>query len=299
MLLDEFAVDVSGSTVSVTGLAANADEQLIVSSMFDARFPDGFDGSAAILSGPRILAPDTIDAVLSGYANCGPLRLSNPPPLGYALNEAVIVKGRLADEFQQELLLEELVSISGSRSIEMQTEILNPALCRMDEALPFVRSGGFDVRFGWGTQPGVNETGDYFVGENPVIDIKIPDLILDGFLRVSIVDVKGVVYHLLPNLGRPDSNIETLLSEVDDGFLRVTYPVEGSANDRLAFLIDDSTLGLSQIIVLYSNEQLFDQLRPVTESVASYAEAIEQARSNGDLLVRSLDTAFLNTARAE
>lgn len=299
-LLDEFEVDITGIDATVTGLAANREEQQLIASVFDAGFPQGFTGRTDILSGPRVLMPDMLDGTLSEFANCGPMRLLDAPPTGYQLNDTVTVKGRFADADQPAILQSALEEIVGSRNVAVQPEVFNPALCRIDAALPFTRSGGFDVRFGWGDRDGVNESRDYFVGENPTIDVKIPDLVLDGYLRVSIVDVKGLVYHLLPHLGRPENDFESLRAETEDGFLRVAFPVaENASRDRLAFLVDDSVLGMSQIIVLHSTEKLFNDLRPVTESVEGYAEAIESARATGNLSIRSLDTAFLNTVKAE
>ena len=58
---------------------------------------------------------------------------------------------------------------------------------------------------------------------------------------------------------------------------------------------DGSVLGKSKILALHAPGALFDELRPTTESAASYAEALVNARDRGGLVVDSLDSAILIT----
>ena len=126
----------------------------------------------------------------------------------------------------------------------------------------------------------------------------MPELTQSGYLYVSVVDVKGVVFHMLPNRTRRDNAIETLKSEAKDGFVRVAYSIsEATENGRLAFTVDDSVLGKSRVIVLYSDQPLFGELRPTSESTESYVEALEAVSVKGELSVRSVDTGLITTKR--
>jgi len=188
--------------------------------------------------------------------------------------------------------------VAGDRQVRIEGEVLNESLCRIDATLPKARLGGFDVRLGHGGQTAENLSGTYKVGENPTIDIRLPAERTDGFLYVSVVDVKGVVFHLLPNRARPDNTLQTLQGEAQDGFLRVAYGLEEAQEQGLlAFTVDDSALGKSKILAIYTTEALFDGLRPTSESVASYAEALATARDAGGLLVQSMDSAILTSER--
>jgi serine/threonine-protein kinase len=153
------------------------------------------------------------------------------------------------------------------------------------------------VAFGFGDRDSPNPTGRYFVGENPVIDVVVPADVQDGFIYVSVVDVSGNVFHLLPNLTRPDNSIEGLRGGTPGDLpVRIAYSLEeASGTNKLAFLIDGNTLGKSKILVLYSQAELFDGVRPTTESAASYADALSAARDNGELRVKTLDTALLTS----
>jgi serine/threonine-protein kinase len=299
--LDEFRISVSGETAVITGLAGDELEHEVVSAAFAAGFPEGYSGSADISLGPRFLMPDAIEPVLQAGADCGLLRLVDAPPLGYGLNAEITITGRLSSLESQTALLTRLENVIGDRNTRFETDILNTALCQIDAALPRARRGGFDVKLGWGDQDGINTSGTYYVGDNPVIDVRLPEGVTNGYLWISVVDVQGVVYHLMPNLGRPDNSVAALRTEADAaGYVRVAYSIaEGTERKRLAFMVDDSVVGQSKVMVLHSDQKLFADLRPVTESAASYADALKDARNQGDLIVRSLDSAILTTVASE
>ena len=295
-LLEAFRVEVTGNTVLISGTAATAVQRNAVQAAFASGFPEGFEGALDITVGPRFLPPETLEAVLGDHADCGRLRLPSPPPLGYSAQDTIIVTGRFAADDSRTALESELVALAGERPVRIEGEVLNESLCQIDALLPSVGPGGFDVRFGYGDRDAQNLSGRYRVGENPTIDIKLPETIEEGYLWVSVVDVQGVVFHVLPNRTRPDNDIPTLRSEAVDGFVRVAYGLdEARDTGRLAFNVDGSVLGKSKILVLESDEPLFDELRPTTESVASYADALKDARETGGLVVNHLDTAILTT----
>ena len=74
-----------------------------------------------------------------------------------------------------------------------------------------------------------------FVGENPVIDVVLPDDVTDGYLTVSILDVSGNVFHLLPNISRSRITRCASLREAETSGkvpVRVAYSLEESESQR-------------------------------------------------------------------
>ncbi len=294
--LDEFRLVVSNGNAALSGLASSRSELETIQAAFEDGLPAGLQGKTDLQLGPRFVTPDMLVPLLLHHADCGRLQLRSPPQIGYGLEDRIIVTGRFAEDSSRDALRSEIAEVAGDRPVRIEAEILNPSLCQVDAILPRVGSGGFVTRFGFGDREGENLSGRYQVGDNPVIDIILPDSVQDGFLWVSVVDVKGVVFHALPNRNRPDNSVATLRTEAQDGALRVAFGLEeAQGTGRVAFTVDDSILGKSKLLVLHSRENLFPDLRPTTESVSSYAQALAEARDRGGLQVTSLDTAILTT----
>lgn len=294
--LDEWRMVVDGNRVRVTGLTM--DRQLresIAESLAGVGMPAAFEGSANIELGPRVLTIDVLAPILERYADCGPLQLVDVPAIGYLNGSTVSVAGRLAKTGSRGALLDGLAAAVGDRDLAIDVEILNPTLCLIDAALPRAPSGGFDIAFGFGDRPDPNPTGRYFVGENPVIDVVIPERITSGFVWVSVLDVSGNVFHLLPNLNRPDNSVAALRAGTTGArSIRVAFSLaEAVDSTRPAFLVDDSTLGQSKVIAIYADGPVFDGLRPTTESAEGYASALKQRAAP----IRSLDSRILTTAK--
>ncbi|MGR3321329.1 MAG: serine/threonine-protein kinase [Pseudooceanicola sp.] len=297
--LEEFRIAVQNDELRLTGLAHDAEQQATIRAAFSDGMPGAFSGSVDIGLGPRFLDPATLEPVLASHADCGRLQLQSPPPVGYGLDDQIIVTGRFAEAATREAVAAEIAAMAGDRPVRVEAEVLNESLCRVDDMLPRAGPGGFDLRFGFGDQEGENLSGRYKVGDNPVIDLRLPEDVQSGFLYVSVVDVKGVVFHLLPNRVRPENSVEALRADADeDGFVRVAYGLdEAQGTGRIAFNVDGSVLGKSKVIVLHSDRELFDELRPTTESAESYADALRRARDVGGLSVNSIDSAILTTER--
>jgi serine/threonine-protein kinase len=289
---------VSGDTFRVTGLTDNKALRRTVISLLESAPPGAFTGTVDIVLGPRLLTLDRIDPLLTQFADCGPLDLVDPPAIGYGMGSRVLISGKLAETGSRVGLFDALTNIAGDRQISIDAEVLDPLLCLIESALPKAPPGGFDITFGFGDRPDPNPTGRYFVGENPVIDVTIPAEITDGFLWVSVLDVSGNVFHLLPNLNRPENAVAALREGATGPHpVRVAFSLsDASDNSRLAFLVDDTSLGKSKILAIHAPSQIFDGIRPTTESVASYAEALQRATANGEMQVQSLDSRVLTTA---
>lgn len=296
--LEEFDVSVSNDTARLTGLTL--DRSLRDRLVSELNSPvGGLTASAEIALGPRILPTMLLDPVLDDAADCGPLRLLDPPAAGYALGDTITVTGRLADPAAQMALYEKLETMVGDRKVAVDAEVLNSNLCLVEAALPDAQAGGFGARFSFGDRSEPNPSGSYFVGDNPVIDVTIPAGVDDGYLWVSLLDVTGNVYHLLPNLGRSEFNVATLRAGAVGEFpLRVAYSVgEAQGTAKLAFSVDDTTLGKSKILILHADVPIFDELRPTTESAAGFAAALSDRKLAGGLESLTTDSAILTTKR--
>lgn len=296
--LDEFTLSVSNDTATISGLGRERGLRDQLVSELNAPV-GGLTVSAEIAVGPRILSTMLLDPALADAADCGPLRLKDPPSGGYALGDTVTVVGRLADPAARVALYDSLAALVGDRKVTVDAEVLNPNLCLVEAALPDTGEGGFGVRFSFGDRTEPNPTGRYFVGENPVIDVTIPAGVEDGYLWVSLLDVTGNVYHLLPNIGRPDFDVAGLRAGATGEVpVRVAYSVaEAQGTPKLAFLVDDATLGKSKILVLHADTPLFDELRPTTESAAGFAKALSERSLAGGLQGLTTDSAILTTEK--
>jgi len=296
--LEEWRIVVSGNTVRVTGLTTNnALRARLQASLDGAGMPAGFNGSADIRQGPRILSTALVTSTLKQIADCGPLTLPNAPANGYPMGSQIVVQGQVAAAQSRSAVFDALTRIAGDRQVLVDASVLNPQLCLIDSKLPQAPSGGFNVLFGYGDRSEENLTGSYEVGENPVIDVEIPAETERGFLWVSIMDVTGNVFHLLPNINRIDNSVLGLRQGRTGAVkVRVAFGQAEAFDDpaKLAFLVDQ-TFGKSRIVVMHTSGLLFDELRPTTESIASFAEALEARVREGAATVHSLDSRLLDS----
>jgi serine/threonine-protein kinase len=168
----------------------------------------------------------------------------------------------------------------------------------VERVLPKAPASNITVAFRLGGPDTPNPSGRFFGGENPVIDVLLPAEVQSGYLTVSILDVSGNVFHLLPNISRQDNAVADLRANKTGPVpVRVAYDLAESAqHGGLAFKVDDSTLGKSRILVLHSSEPLFAGLRPTSESAVGFAEALKESSARDSGLILSLDSKILLTA---
>lgn len=276
--LEEWQITAEGSEIRVTGITEDRQQQERVSLALAAPLPGNMSVRSDILLGPVRLPVADVREVLTAAADCGPLHLSDPPEAAYSMGERISVSGHVATPERREELFDALSAIAGDRPVILDLDLLNRGLCLLEDTVSQLPSGGVEIRFGFGDRPDDNPSGRYYVGENPVIDIVLPADLQDGHIWVSVVDVKGSVFHLLPNINRQETDISVLRDGQNGAFpVRVAYGVdEAQGTGRLAFLVDDTALGKNRILVLLGPEPLFPDLRPTSESVDSFSEALEE-----------------------
>ena len=294
--LDSWKIALSGNEAVVTGTTTDAATHDVVVASLGTALPGTLKGRADITLTPQFLTAEAVTAVLDAQADCGPLTLLNPPALGFGKDATITVSGRLSGSPKQVELFEALNAVADKRKVSLGIELLNPSLCQIETTLPGARSGEFRFDFGFGDRPDNNPSGRYFVGENPTIDLVIPAAVTEGFVSVSIIDVSGNVYHILPNLNRPANDVATLRAGATGDFkVRVAYPLAENSSSSIAFTVDATTLGKSKVVVINSDKPLFTEFRPTTESVGGYASALEKAAEGGDLQIRSIDSRILTS----
>lgn len=296
--LDEWRLALDGNTAEITGKTTDPALQEQLNARFVSGLSGALQGSARIELIPVFLAPDAVEAVLSRNADCGPLATPNAPSVGYGPQTDIVVTGKVAETATRVAMFDALSALAEDRKVILDVEVLNPTLCLIESHLPHAPPGGISVDFSVGDRDEPNPSGRFFVGENPVIDIVLPADVVDGYLTVSILDVSGNVFHLLPNLNRQDNAVSDLRAGRNGPIkVRVAYSIDEAAQtNRIAFRVDDSTLGKSKVIVLHSSDPLFDGLRPTSESASGYAMALQDHVERNQASILSLDSRILITA---
>lgn len=297
--LDEWRVAISNQAVELSGKTSDRDLHDSIDSTLSAGLPGDLQGTPRIELEPFFLPVAELKSVMQEHADCGPLQLRDPPETGYAPDMPVTVQGMLTSDGSRIALFEALSAVAGEREVELDIEVLNPSLCQIEHVLPKAPPGNIGFAFGHGSaDKGDNTSGRYFVGENPVIDVMLPPEVTDGYLTVAILDVSGNVFHLLPNINRLENRIATLRDNREGAVpVRVAYSIqEAEENGRLAFRVDDSTLGKSKVVAIHSSAPLFTTLRPTTESASGYAQALQDKQQDTDTQIHSLDSRIMITA---
>jgi len=296
MQVEQFRFVVNGNDAQVTGLTEDVALRADLLEAFADGLPGALNGVAIIQQGPLILSATAIEAAISPIADCGPMSLENAPALGYGPQDEIVITGRFAEATTRLAVFDAVTALAGARAVTIDAETFNPALCLIDQMLPNVPSGGFDIVFRNGDlSDAVNASGTYFVDENPVIDIVVPADVIDGYLYVTIVDVDDTVFQLLPHANRLEHSVEALRAGAEGPFtLRAAYSfAEATGTPNIAFKVQPP-LGQTMVLVLHSDTPLFDENRPRAESVQSYAIALKEMTESGVADIYGLDRRIMN-----
>ncbi|OAP34594.1 serine/threonine protein kinase [Sinorhizobium glycinis] len=296
--LDEWKLEVADRTVRLTGLAGDTKGREAAAARFSAAAEEaGYEPVLRIAAGPRDLSPDQLKPLLVPLETCGTLALLPPQTGTYPLGTMVSIRGNVASSKDVQAVQQALAPHIGDRELRFDATVLNSQLCVVQELLPDASQGPMTIVLGYGDRAEPNMSGIYSVGDNPVIDVLAPATLDEGYLWVAIADVTGNLFNILPNIKRPDHALADL-GTVSEGMrtIRVAYPTAEGAVDpaKLSFAVD-STFGKSLIIVLQTNEPLFPELRPTTESTKSFAEDLRAVIAAGRVSVLSTATRLIDT----
>ncbi|KAG1647590.1 putative serine/threonine-protein kinase Sps1 [Nymphon striatum] len=298
--LPSWQLNLDGNIGSLRASTSDAAQAAMIEQVFGGKLPGSLSGPVEVTFTLPMLTEHSVAEILTTHADCGPLQVASPQTtVGYAPAEPVQVTGRVADTATRVTMFDALRTVADGRRVILDVEVLNPALCVVEQYLPKAPAGQTKVAFHMGGDGSLNPSGRYYVGENPVIDVVLPADMTDGYLTVSILDVSGNVFHLLPNI-RPPRQCHSDLRDGQTGPVpvRVAYDLAQAANNGgIAFKVDDSTLGKSKILVLHSNAPLFEGMRPTTESATGFAQALQDSAQTDDGRITSLDSSILITAK--
>lgn len=295
--LDHWRLSLVGNTAEVMGSTSDPNLLTALEAKYQQDWPGAIEGTLSVALTSLFLDAGEVDDLLNEIADCGPLtQVNDPGPVGYGPEDPVLISGTLAGAATLETLQDALEDIAGDRHVVVDAELLNPSLCLVENFLPKAPESEIEIAFKDGETGQDVPSGEFFVGQNPVIDVVIPEYLSTGFLSVSVLDVSGDVFHIIPNLGIPDNSVETLRDGQDgEVSLRVAYSVnEPQPPGSIAFTVDASALGKSKILVLHSAAPLFRQMRPRTESGVGFTEALSERAA--DDLILSLDSRILTSS---
>jgi serine/threonine-protein kinase len=299
-VLDNWELSVTQNTAAITGTTDNPDVMAALTAKYPANWPGALDGTIDIALTSLFLDAGEVEDLLTQFADCGPLfQLQDPGPVGYGPNDRLRIGGLLASDASRDALNRALESISDGRPVSVETEQLNETLCLVENYLPHAPQSDIEIEFYDGETGASVGSGRFTVGQNPVIDVVLPADMTDGYLNVSIIDVSGLVFHTLPHIGQPNNAVADLRAGKPGPIpLRIAYGQnEVRPQGSIAFTIDDTSLGKTRILVIHSQQQLFAELRPGTESATGYAEALAERAATGDQVILSIDERILTTAK--
>ena len=297
--LEVWRISISGNDVEIEGETTDKASYDQLQTLFETGTIGALQTDAAFRLNEIVLPAERLTPILKARADCGPLSLINPPAVGYGLGSEIVVGGTMASQQSRDALSAALGDVVGDRPVNISVDLLNPTLCLMESILPKAPTSAIDVAFYQGDNDNApNPTGDFIVGENPVIDVQLPAEITTGYLSVSVLDVSGNVFHLLPNISRANNAVEDLRKGADGPqTIRVAHAVNSPReNGEIAFRVDDTTVGKSKIIVIHSSAPLFEEMRPTSESALSYSEALLAQEGVSQTEIYSLDSKILTTA---
>ena len=272
--LKSWKVEMIDEAVSLTGEAETDAIANAVKASFEAtgRLVDVETIVAITVTIPPLpLAP--LNALLATYQTCGPLRITGGDGTLLAPEDRITVSGIIARDSDVEVFDLVLGEAAPGHGIDYNLGVLNEPVCEIEAMLPPPQENGMELLYSYGQREGSLGFKPFREGENPVIDVLIPEG-TEGFLYAFYVDAEGQVFHLLPHLSRQSHTVPPL-GELVDGKLkiRLTYPILEASTEKLGFRVV-APFGTNMVVAVLSPSPLFDGLRPRAESIAALQEAL-------------------------
>ncbi|WP_299426039.1 serine/threonine protein kinase [uncultured Shimia sp.] len=278
--LDEWRVSLTDLSATVTGIAPSSRTRAEIASAFAAQaHTSNMSIETDLVAGPVLLAAQALTPDLADLATCGALSLTREKGAVFALYEDVTIVGDVAKVGDAMSIQSHFEPVIGDRQLKVETRVLNDDLCAIRAVLPQIAAQTVSVRLGHGTSGEDSLTGVFTTGDNPVVDIQMPESIVGASLWVMVVDNTGKVFHVLPNVYDTENQVDAL-GQVVAGIrqIRVLWPVSALSQDprKLAIEVTKGDYGKSEVIAILSKSPLFEIRRPTEESVASVAAALEE-----------------------
>jgi eukaryotic-like serine/threonine-protein kinase len=280
--LEDWEINLSGTTASVTGLVADAGSRAAA----EARLKEwaaqgGFALTLKLVTGPRLLPYEAVAEVLSKAADCGQLAQSGVPGQPYPMGATIEVSGNISNAAVATKLEADLLARIGDRFVQLNLNALNADICAVRSVLPMLPDSTLSIWLGQGATGAANLSGIYHKDDNPIVDVLAPANMTEGKLYVVVVDNTGKVFNVVPNV-YSDETALAALGTTADGVRRVrvlySYDELRQRKNLIATRVLDGDFGKSEVIAILSHDDLFDMRRPTDESIASFAAALAEVQ---------------------
>jgi hypothetical protein len=216
-----------------------------------------------------------LNEVIKTYETCGALRITGGDGSQLGPEDRMTVSGIVARESDVEVFDLVLLDLAEGRGIDYNLGVLNGPVCSVESLLPAPQNNGMQLEYAYGQKTGEGGSRAFRAGENPVIDLLIPD-IESGYLYVFYADAEGQVYHFLPHQSRQANTLPSI-GEVEGDMrrIRLTYPISEGSTAKLSLRVV-GPFGTNIVVAILSQRPLFDGLRPRAESIEALREALEE-----------------------
>ncbi len=277
--LEAAQLAIADRSATLSGLAADvAAKSALQDTLDEFATTNGWRISTDLAAGPLLLSTEALTPALNEIADCGPLGVEGATDGSFGPRDPITVTGNLALAETSAAVTARLTPLVGDRPITFATQILNPELCTIRQALVTVPDNIVTLALTNGETGARNLSGVFTTGQNPVVDVLIPERYGASALWVMAVNPDGSVFHVVPNIHNENSQINRLATPSDGIYrIRALHTIEEFTNDNryLAIRVTDEDYDKSEIIAILSRAPLFAGRRPTSESVASTAQALE------------------------
>jgi len=272
--LKSWKVEMIDGAVSLSGAAANEVVAESVKAAFEAtgRLVD-VDTRVLITVAMPPLALAPLNELIATYQTCGPIRITGGDGTMLGSGDRITVSGIIARESDVEVFDLVLNEAAPGHGIDYNLGVLNEPVCEVEALLPAPQNNGMELLYTYGQREGEVGSKPFREGENPVIDVVLPENAA-GFLYAFYVDAEGQVFHLIPHLSRQTHTVPPL-GELENRKQRVrlTYPISEASTENLGFRVV-APFGTNMVVAVLSQRPLFDGLRPRAESIGALQEAL-------------------------
>jgi serine/threonine protein kinase len=279
--LPEWSLSVTDNSVAFDGIASTHEQfDQKRTALQDWAARTGMQIDIAMKTGPRKLQGQAVLDALAPSALCGPLTPDKGPLQIYDLGETIVISGAMETVEARDALQAALEPMIGDRSVRLDVTILNKDLCAVRKVLPPVGPGDAVIWFGDGATGAVNLSGIFRAGDNPVVEVLVPESVTGLSLWVLVVDNTNQVFSLLPNEKQPEHTVQNIGTVVDGvRRVRVLYSLDDirSGTGVYSIKVDPANFGKSEIIAILSKTPLFGTRLPETLSVGGLADELTSA----------------------
>ncbi|MDX8352709.1 serine/threonine-protein kinase [Cognatiyoonia sp. IB215182] len=289
-VLETTQLSISERTATLSGFAADtAIRSALMETINTFASTYGWRISADLQAGPLTLSSAAIANALRDVQDCGPLNVEGDTEGQFGLRDPVRITGYVSDEDARSEIAEQLKPMVGDRPITVVTQTLNPGHCLIRQRLADLPNDVGTLALSNGETGARNLSGVFTVGQNPVVDLLVPEQYGAGAVWVFFVDPQEEVFSVIPN--RLDERVQiNERSELRDGIhrLRILHTINEFREDnrKLATQVSAGSLGKSELFVIMSHEPLFEGRRPGEESPAAVVQALSEIlEQDGDKVI--------------